>query len=114
MLKDAIDTAAQSGNRELAEDLLRYFVDKKDKECFSACLFTCYRLVRPDIALELAWRSRYMDFVMPFLIQFLRHSSEKVRWCCAVVLTRAVVTCPCACVRACVRVPMCTPAARAG
>lgn len=78
MFKDAIDTAAQSGNRESAEDLLRYFVEKKDKECFAACLYTCYPLIRPDVALELAWRSRYMDYVMPFLIQFLRHSSEKV------------------------------------
>ena len=78
MFKDAIDTASQSGNRDSAEDLLRYFVEKKDKECFAACLYSCYPLIRPDIALELAWRSRYMDYVMPFLIQFLRHSSEKV------------------------------------
>jgi hypothetical protein len=82
MFKDAIDTAAQSGNRENAEDLLRYFVERKDKECFAACLYTCYPLIRPDVAVELAWRSRYMDYVMPFLIQFLRHSSEKVLWLC--------------------------------
>jgi clathrin heavy chain len=82
MFKDAIDTAAQSCNRDSAEELLRYFVEKKDKECFAACLYTCYSLIRPDVAVELAWRSRYMDYVMPFLIQFLRHSSEKVRPCC--------------------------------
>jgi clathrin heavy chain len=67
--KDAIDTAAESGDANLAEGLLTYFVGKKDKESFGATLFTCYRLIRADVALELAWRHRITDFVMPFMIQ---------------------------------------------
>jgi len=78
MFKDAIDTAAQSGLQEAAESLLRFFQERQDKECFAATLYTCYTLIRPDVALELAWRARYIDYVMPFLIQFLRHSTEKL------------------------------------
>ena len=32
-------------------------------------LFTCYELIRPDVALELAWRNNYYDFFMPYIIQ---------------------------------------------
>ena len=53
-------------------------MEKKDKECFSAVLFTCYDLVRPDVALELAWRNKYTDNAMPYLVQFMRHLTEKV------------------------------------
>ncbi len=87
--KDAIDTAAESGNQDLCEGLLAFFVNKGDKEvrvlnnmkysihsmvmqAFAAALFTCYHLVRADVALELAWRNRMLDYAMPFMIQFVR------------------------------------------
>ena len=50
--QDAMETTAQSENRELAEELLRFFVEGGEKECFAALLFTCYDLIRPDVALE--------------------------------------------------------------
>ncbi len=78
MYKDAIDTAASSGDSDIAEDLLKFFVNIGDKECFCATLYTCYTLVRPDVAMELAWHNGYMDFVMPFMIQYLRNLHEKV------------------------------------
>jgi clathrin heavy chain len=46
MYKDAIDTAAESGDTELAEELLRFFVNIGDKECFCATLYTTYGLIR--------------------------------------------------------------------
>ena len=49
-----------SGDPALAEDLLRFFVDVCDKECFCATLYTCYKIVTPDVALELAWPGRIM------------------------------------------------------
>ena len=58
MYKDAIDTAADSGEQELSEDLLSFFVAQQDKECFAATLFTCSHLVRPDVVMEIAWRNR--------------------------------------------------------
>jgi clathrin heavy chain len=78
MYKDAIDTSNDSNDPDIVESLLRFFVEKSDKECFCATLYTCYDLVRPDVALELAWRNKYEDFAMPYLIQFMRHLTEKV------------------------------------
>merc|ERR1719401_1706145 len=76
--KDAMETANESGNPELAESPLRYFVDSDMKECFAACLYTCYDLVRPDVGLELAWRKGMLDFAMPFLIQVLREYTGRI------------------------------------
>jgi len=80
MYKDAIDTAAESANAELVESLLRFFVEEqKDQECFCACLYTCYAFVQPDVALELAWRYQMTDFVMPYVIQYVRHTHDKLK-----------------------------------
>merc|ERR1711871_473856 len=79
MFKDAIDTAAASCEYDVAEDLLTHFVEIGDKACFSACLYTCYDLIRPDIVMELSWRNDMMDFGMPFMIQYMRHMHDKVK-----------------------------------
>ena len=76
--KDAIDTALESGKEELAEELMRYFAGKGDKECFAACLYTCYEFVKPDVAMELAWRYGMMEFVMPFMIQTVRDLTKRM------------------------------------
>ncbi|CAN1259478.1 Clathrin heavy chain 1 [Linum perenne] len=78
LYKDAMETASQSGDRELAEELLVYFIEKGKKECFASCLFVCYDLVRADIALELAWMNNMLDFALPFLLQFIREYTGKV------------------------------------
>ena len=67
MYKDAVDTAAQSKDVEIAEELLRFFVSVQDRACFAATLFTCYDLISPDVAIELAWRNGYTDFAMPYM-----------------------------------------------
>merc|ERR1712014_345378 len=76
--RDAMETARDSGLPELAESLLRFFVDEGMKECFAACLYTCYDLIRPDVGLELAWRKNMLDFAMPFLIQTLREYTSRI------------------------------------
>lgn len=78
MHKDAMETARDSGNMDLAESLLRFFVDQGSKECFAACLYTCYDLVRADVALELAWRHGMLDYGMPYLIQVLREYTSRI------------------------------------
>lgn len=52
VVQDAMETAAQSGEEEIAEELLRFFVDNGERECFAALLYTCYELIKPDVALE--------------------------------------------------------------
>ena len=77
--KDAIDAAAESGEQALAESLLNFFVvDVKDNAAFTACLYSCYAIIRADVAMELAWRHRLMDFAMPFMIQFMRDTTQKI------------------------------------
>ncbi|KAL9644530.1 hypothetical protein ABK040_009394 [Willaertia magna] len=78
LYKDAMETAAQSQKQEIAEDLLKFFVTKGLSDCFAACLYSCYNLIRPDIALELAWRNNILDMSMPYLVQVLREYTTKV------------------------------------
>ncbi|KFK34843.1 hypothetical protein AALP_AA5G200400 [Arabis alpina] len=78
LYKDCMETASQSGDRELAEELLVYFIEEGKKECFTTCLFVCYGLIRADVALELAWLNNMIDFVVPYLLQFVREYTGKV------------------------------------
>ncbi|PNX71476.1 clathrin heavy chain 1-like protein [Trifolium pratense] len=78
LYKDAMETASQSGERELAEELLVYFIDQGKKECFASCLFVCYDLIRVDVALEHAWMHNMIDFAFPYLLQFIREYTGKV------------------------------------
>merc|ERR1712224_588247 len=48
------------------------------KELFAAMLYTCYELITPDVALEVAWRSDLMEFVMPYFIQCVKDLSSRV------------------------------------
>lgn len=70
-----METVAVSGAPELAEELLRWFVEAKEPECFAACLYTCYDLLRPDVVLEVAWMNKLMDFAMPYMIQSVKEYS---------------------------------------
>lgn len=71
--------AGESRNVDIAEDLIAWFLEEKYHECFAACLFQCYDLLRPDVILELAWRHNIMDFAMPYMIQVVREYISKVR-----------------------------------
>lgn len=75
---DAIMAARESGSAEVAESLLKYFVDSGNKESFSACIYGCYDLLKPDVVTELAWRNGLMDCCMPYLIQTLRDYSGRI------------------------------------
>lgn len=68
---DAMEAARSSGSPDVAEELLRFFVQKRDRECFAACLYMCYELLRPDVVLELAWRTGLTDQIMPYMIQVM-------------------------------------------
>merc|ERR1711935_1112167 len=64
MFKDCIDTANESADEEIIENLLRFFCETSEKECFCATLYTCFAHVRPDVALELGWLNGYQHFSM--------------------------------------------------
>ena len=77
MYKDAIDTCSASGDPALAEDLLRFFVDVCDKECFCATLYVLQdrdagRRARVGLAVGLC------RFAMPYVIQYARHLHDTI------------------------------------
>jgi clathrin heavy chain len=78
LYKDAIQTASISGSTEVAEELISYFVDIGNKECFAAMLYACFDLLRPDIIMELSWHNGLNDFYVPYQIQIQRQTLEKV------------------------------------
>lgn len=78
LYKDAMETVSKSKDPALAEDLMRFIMEMEDKELFASLLYTCYELIKPDVALEVAWRSDLMEFVMPYFIQFVKDLSSRV------------------------------------
>jgi len=78
LYKDAMETVAESRDPSLAEDLMRHIMNMQDKELFAAMLYTCYDLIKPDVALEVAWRCDLQEFVMPYFIQFVKDLSSRV------------------------------------
>jgi clathrin heavy chain len=78
LFKDAMETAAESKDSEVAEELLKFFIEQGKRDCFTACLYICYDLFRPDVVLEHAWRNGLQDYAMPFMIQTMRELTDKV------------------------------------
>jgi clathrin heavy chain len=76
--KDAMATAAESKDPAVAEALLRFFVSKEMAPAFAACLAVCYDLIHPDVALELAWKAKMMDFAMPYIVNVVKEYVGKV------------------------------------
>ncbi|EGX50827.1 hypothetical protein AOL_s00054g913 [Orbilia oligospora ATCC 24927] len=78
LFKDAIETAAVSGNAEVVEELLRYFVDIGSRECYVAMLYACYDLIPVDMVMEISWRYGLNDYTMPFMITHMRQQTAKI------------------------------------
>lgn len=88
LYRDAMEYAAESKSAELAEELLNWFLERKNHTCFSATLFQCYDLLHPDVVLELAWRHGIMNFAMPYFIQVMREHSQQIEELKALVETK--------------------------
>lgn len=86
LYKDAMQCASDSASRDLAEGLLAFFCTQPNadgtttvnRECFAACLYTCNALIRPDVVLELSWKHKITDYAMPYMIQYMRETNDKV------------------------------------
>jgi clathrin heavy chain len=55
-----------------------YFIKEGKRECFSAMLYTCYDLLKPDWVMEVSWRNGFGDIAMPFMVQFMAEYVGKV------------------------------------
>ncbi|XP_039266520.2 clathrin heavy chain 1 [Styela clava] len=78
LYKDAMIYAGESRDTELAEELLAWFLENERYECFSACLYSCYDLLRPDVVLEQAWRHGITDYAMPYMINVMREMTTRI------------------------------------
>lgn len=76
--KDAIITARDSDQTTIAEDLMKYFVEIGNYECFAAILYTCYHLLRNDLVMEISWRKGLQDYAYPYFINFQCEMFSKV------------------------------------
>eukprot|EP00767_Chilomastix_cuspidata_P001586 gnl/Chilomastix_cuspidata/171.p1 GENE.gnl/Chilomastix_cuspidata/171~~gnl/Chilomastix_cuspidata/171.p1 ORF type:complete len:1855 (+),score=838.99 gnl/Chilomastix_cuspidata/171:43-5565(+) len=94
---DCMQSAELSCKEDLCEDLLRWFLEgditgeKREgvalevadlrqlrSECFSACLFRCFKFVRPDVVLELAYLHGMVEYAVPFFIQTIRNAEDRL------------------------------------
>lgn len=73
-----METAAESKDAELAEELLLFFIEIGRKDCFAAALYIAYDMLRPDVVFELAWRHNLQNYAMPYMIQVIREYVTKV------------------------------------
>lgn len=62
-----------SSKRYVNTELLLSNMSKGRHDCYAACLYTCYDLMRPDVVLEQSWRNGIQDFAMPYFIQVPLH-----------------------------------------
>lgn len=54
------------------------FVDIGHRECYTGMLYACNELLRPDLILELSWRSGLNDFTMPYMINMLAQQTKEL------------------------------------
>jgi len=78
MWSDMIESVGTSGDPEIMEDAVKFFIESGLRECFTALLFSCFEDFPPDLALEYAWMYNMVDFAMPFLIQTLREVGQRL------------------------------------
>ncbi|CAK75677.1 unnamed protein product (macronuclear) [Paramecium tetraurelia] len=80
MYRDSVETAQESQNVKLVYELLEFFIQNKESEFFTVCLYTCYDLLKPDQVMELTWRSGLMEFAMPYFIQITWELTHKIEY----------------------------------
>jgi clathrin heavy chain len=73
-----METVDKSKDSSLAERVMREIMQKEDKQLVAAMLYNCYSLIKPDVAMELAWRNDMFEFVMPFFIQNIKDLTAQV------------------------------------
>lgn len=75
---DLIKTAAVSKSTKIAHELLDYFVETGNRECFVALLYTCYDTIEYDYVLELSWLHELGNFIKPYEISVTYENQKKL------------------------------------
>lgn len=75
---DLIKTASASKSTKIAHELLDYFVETGNRECFVALLYACYDTIEFDYVLELSWLHDLSNFVKPYEIAVHYENKKKL------------------------------------
>ena len=75
---DLIKTAAVSKLRKINHELLDYFVETGNRECFVALLYACYETISYDYVLELLWLHDLGTFLKPYEISIAHETQNKL------------------------------------
>lgn len=77
--KDAINVATLSQNKEVAEDLLSYFITTGNREAVVAMLYSAYNLISYDFILEEAWLNDLENLIKPYEISVKKEQFDLVQ-----------------------------------
>ncbi|CAI5760574.1 unnamed protein product [Candida verbasci] len=75
---DLLKTISISKSKKLAHEILDYFVETGNYECFIALLYVCYDLISVDYVSELSWLHNLSDFIKPFEISIKFENQKKL------------------------------------
>lgn len=75
---DLIKTVTISKSTKVAHELLDYFVETGNHECFIALLYSSYDLVDYDYVLELSWLHNLGNFIKPYEISIVYENQKKL------------------------------------
>lgn len=76
---ELIKTAAISKSTKIAHELLDYFVETGNHECFVALLYCAYGLIEFDYVLELSWLHNLGNFIKPYEISYVYENQQKLK-----------------------------------
>lgn len=76
---DLIKTATLSKSTKIAHELLDYFVETGNRECFVALLYTAYEYISYDYVLELSWLHDLSNFIKPYEISITYETQKKIK-----------------------------------
>lgn len=76
---DLIKTVALSKSTKIAHEILDYFVETGNHECFVALLYVAYDLVEYDYVLEVSWLHNLATFIKPFEISYAYENDKKLK-----------------------------------
>ena len=75
---DLIKTAAISHSTKIAHELLDYFVETGNHECFVALLYACYSIIEYDYVVEVSWLHDLGNFVKPYEISVTSENQKRL------------------------------------
>ncbi|EGW30423.1 uncharacterized protein SPAPADRAFT_143892 [Spathaspora passalidarum NRRL Y-27907] len=75
---DLLRTVAVSKSTKISHELLDYFVETGNHECFVALLYIAYDLIEFDYVLELSWLHNLGNFIKPYEISVAFENQKKL------------------------------------